>query len=133
MLAGSVLSLALGIIGWRAGNGWYASLRSWTTITLSLVLIFVSGMGSLLTALSPEYKKLLQTVDSPDKKYTIHFYAINTGAMGPFGVLGELSGPLWFKKRIYFESKADQVQTEWINQHTVLINNHELNLLEKSP
>lgn len=72
----------------------------------------------------------MKTVQSPDKKYTIHFYAIDAGGMGSFNVLGELEGPLWLKKKIYVENKVNDVQKVWENGYTILINNHRLNLMD---
>jgi hypothetical protein len=67
-------------------------------------------------------------VQSPDEKYTINFYITDAGGMGTFGVLGELRGPLWFKKKIYVEKRVKQVDVKWVDNHTALINNHRLDL-----
>ena len=41
---------------------------------------------------------------------------------------GVLDGPLWFKKRIYYEDPMQEVDVEWENNYTVTINKHTLNL-----
>ncbi|MGM0845665.1 MAG: DUF5412 family protein [Bacillota bacterium] len=63
-----------------------------------------------------------------DDNYTIEFFLTNGGSTTSFGVLGKLDGPLGFEKKIYDEYPMDHVDVEWINEHTVLINNHVLNL-----
>ena len=73
-------------------------------------------------------KEWLKTVRSPDGQFTVDFYYTDAGARGSFGILGELNGPLWFKKRIYYEKRAEVVNIQWENDHTILINNNTLNL-----
>ncbi len=72
----------------------------------------------------------LETISSPDGNYTIDFYRWDVGAAGTFGIRGELNGPLWCKKRIYYEIRTEKVDFEWVNNNTVSINNHILNLKE---
>ncbi|MDF9843840.1 MULTISPECIES: DUF5412 family protein [unclassified Paenibacillus] len=126
----TVIALILGIVGFQDQSSWRAKVRSWFSMIFSSILIIVLTASLVFTALFSGSKELLKTVQSPDKKYTIHFYATDAGGMGSFGVLGELEGPLWFKKKVYIESKVNEVQTEWENAHTILINNHRLNLMD---
>ena len=70
----------------------------------------------------------LTTSISPDQRYKIDFYYFDAGAMGTFGVRGELEGPFGFKKHIYYERHATEAQVEWLNHHTISINGNELNL-----
>lgn len=74
------------------------------------------------------YKEHLTTAISPDHKYQIDFYHYDSGAKGTWGITGVLKGPLWFKKNIYIERRLDQVEIEWENNHTTLINGHKLDL-----
>jgi len=124
----SFLALILGILGINDKSSWFAKLRSWVSIILSSILIFTLLIALSFTVMFSGSKELLSTVHSPDEKYTIHFYRTNAGAMGTFGILGELRGPLWSKKKIYAEKRADQVDVEWEDNHTILINNHKLDL-----
>jgi hypothetical protein len=39
-----------------------------------------------------------------------------------------MDGPLWFEKTIYYDYRLDQVDVKWINNHTISINNHILDL-----
>lgn len=48
--------------------------------------------------------------------------------MGSFGIVGELQGALWFRKAVYWESKVDQVELQWYNNHTVIVNGHPIDL-----
>ena len=59
-----------------------------------------------------------------------YFYHYDAGAAGSFGVRGEINGPLWFKKRIYYQSRVEHVEVEWVNNSTVSINKRTLNLKE---
>lgn len=124
----SFLALILGILGIFDKSSWFAKLRSWISIILSAVLMFTMLIAVSFTTMFSGAKGLLSTVHSPDDKYTIHFYHTDAGAMGTFGVLGELKGPLWSKKKIYAEKRVDQVDVEWENNHIILINNHKLDL-----
>jgi len=72
----------------------------------------------------------IKTVSSPDNGYTIDFYFWDAGAAGTFGIRGELNGPLWFKKRIYYEKRTGNVNVEWKSNNKVSINNHILKLNE---
>lgn len=72
--------------------------------------------------------KHIKTVSSPEDNYTIDFYRFDAGAAGSFGVRGTLNGPLWSKKRIYYQQSVEQVEVEWENNSTISINNHLLNL-----
>ena len=53
---------------------------------LQLVILLFGGATHLTTSISP------------DQRYRIHFYYFDAGAMGTFGVRGELDGPFDFKR-----------------------------------
>lgn len=126
----SILALVLGIAGFWDKSSWHAKLRSWLTIIISPLLIILLCIVILFTAMFSGAKERMETVSSPDGQYTIHFYRTDAGAKGTFGILGELKGPLWFKKKIFFQRRVDQVEVEWENNHTILINAHRLDLLD---
>ncbi|WP_138417313.1 DUF5412 family protein [Aquibacillus sediminis] len=128
----SLIAFTLGIIGFKDKRNWWAKTRSWLTVILSsltsiglfLVLsftLFFSSMGA---------NEHIKTASSPDDNYTIDFYRYDAGAAGSFGVRGELNGPLWFKKRIYYQDRVEQVEVEWESNDSVSINNHILKLDE---
>ncbi|GGM42960.1 hypothetical protein GCM10011351_31140 [Paraliobacillus quinghaiensis] len=128
----SLLALILGIVGFKDRRNWWAKTRSWLTVILSsltfigllLVLSFTTFFSSM------GVNEHLKTVSSPDDHYTIDFYRYDAGAAGTFGVRGELNGPLWFKKRIYYQDRVEQVEVEWESNDSVSINNHILKLDE---
>lgn len=70
----------------------------------------------------------IETTQSPDNKIVIDFYTLNGGAATSISVTGVLNGPLWFKKRVYYEDPMHKVDVEWGNNYTITINNHTLNL-----
>lgn len=126
----SLIALTLGIVGFKDKRNWRSKTRSWLTVILSLLTsiglflalsftIFFSSLGA---------NEHIKTITSPDDNYTIDFYRYDAGAAGSFGVRGELNGPLWFKKRIYYQDTVEQVEVEWKNDSIVSINNHTLNL-----
>jgi fumarate reductase subunit D len=126
----SFLVLFLAILGFKDKSNKFAKLRSWISTVLSSILIFILIVIMSFTAMFSGSKELLKTAHSPGEKYTINFYKTDAGAMGTHGILGELEGPLWFKRVIYYEQKVDQVDLEWENNHTVLINDRKLDLMK---
>lgn len=129
----SVIPIIFGIKGFKDNRNWQAKTRSWFTVISSILLSIALFLVILLSlfASSLGANEHIETVHSPDGNYTIDFYSFDAGAAGSFGVRGELSGPLWFKKRIYYQTKVEQVEVEWTNNSTVSINNHILNLEER--
>ena len=70
----------------------------------------------------------IATSESPDGRYTVDVEYYNGGAVGPFGIRGELNGPLWFTKSIYHEPRGYEADVTWLNDYTVSINGHTLDL-----
>jgi len=106
-------------------NGWLSALRSWFTTLVSLGLSFVLAIGVLFFA---DAKEEMFVSTSPDQHHKIHFYLTNGGATTSYGVVGELEGPLWFKKVIYNDYKIDRAVAKWRNNYTVNINEKMINL-----
>ena len=128
----SVLAFILGVKGLKYKRNWRTKTRSWLTITLSSLLSTVLFLVLSFTLFFSSFgaNEYIKTVSSPDNSYTIDFYRWDAGAAGTFGVRGELNGPLWFKKRIYYEKRTENVNVEWENNNEVSINNHILKLNE---
>ncbi|MEY8746088.1 DUF5412 family protein [Paenibacillus tundrae] len=106
----------------------FAKIRSWISTTLSFILVATLLFVVTLTSIFSGAKVLLTNTHSPDQHYTINFYKTDAGAMGSFGIVGELQGALWFRKAVYWESKVDQVELQWYNNHTVIVNGHPIDL-----
>ena len=126
----SALCFFLGIIGFGDSRNWRTKLRSWLTVILALLLSIILILAVFLSTLG--FREYMKTTKSPDNNYTIDFYRFDEGAMGTFGVIGELKGPLWFKKRIYYEKRIENIDVEWETNSKLSINNHILNLDEGS-
>ena len=128
----SLLAFILGIKGLKDKRNWRTKTRSWLTIILSSLLSIVLFLALSFTLFFSAFgaNELIKTVSSPDNSYTIDFYFWDAGAAGTFGVRGELNGPLWFKKRIYYEKRTENVNVEWKSNHEVSINNRILKLNE---
>lgn len=124
----SLLAFVLGIFGFKDKRNWRTKLRSWLTVILSPLISFGLILLLLISFLYPNH--YIKTTNSPDKHYSITFYRWDMGAAGTFGILGELNGPLWFKKRIYDEARTENVKVKWESNSKVAINNHILNLVE---
>ncbi len=122
----TVIVFIVGIMGFKDKSNRISRVRSWLTVLISLLLSFVLFLGVLRVLFISE--DLIETTNSPDNRYTINFYLTNGGAATSFGVLGKIDGPLWFNKTIYNDYHMDQADVEWINEYTVSINNHILNL-----
>lgn len=84
--------------------------------TLKIVVYSLGGTEHLFTSYSP------------NMDYTLDFYAFDAGAMGSFGIRGELDGPLGFKKQFYYERHAEEATIQWLTDEIIVINGHELNL-----
>lgn len=64
---------------------------------------------------------------SPDSKYTLTFYLCNGGATVDYSVRGELSFNNT-SRNIYWDYKSKNVNITWIDNNTVNVNGHILNL-----
>lgn len=121
----TVIAFVTSIIGFKDKRSRTARWRSWLTvvITFPLSAIFLLGVVVNIFAREP-----IETAQSPDSKFIIDFYTLNGGAATSISVTGIVNGPLWFKKRIYYEDPMHKVDVEWKNNHIIIINNHTLNL-----
>ncbi|MBM7681195.1 hypothetical protein JOD43_001362 [Pullulanibacillus pueri] len=131
LLLMSLLALVLGIFGFKEKRNWRTQLRSCLTVIMSSLTSIGLLLVLLISLLFPN--EHIKTVSSPDHSYLIDFYQWDMGAAGTFGILGELNGPLWFKKRIYREERTENVKIKWGSNSKVSINNHILNLDEQIP
>ncbi|WP_180320081.1 DUF5412 family protein [Peribacillus loiseleuriae] len=122
----AVIAFILGVLGFKDKTNRLSKLRSWFTVIFSSLLSLVLLLELLRFLIIS--KELFKTTHSPDNNYKIEFYLTNGGATTSFGVIGKLDGPLWFEKTIYNDYRMDHANVEWINNHTVSINNHILDL-----
>ncbi len=119
-----ILSLIIGIIGFKFRAKLFSKIRSWVTV-LSIIILFLIWF-LLVISTSIGGKEHIETTHSPDDDYTIDFYSWDAGAAGTFGVRGELDG-LLFKKIIYNERRKEKVDCRWIDSNTIIVNNHTIN------
>ncbi|WP_232066050.1 DUF5412 family protein [Bacillus sp. KH172YL63] len=124
----SILTLILGIRGFKDRTGRLSRFRSWFTVILSPILSIFLFLGVIRFLFISE--DLIKTSVSPDEQYQVEFYLLNGGATTSFGVIGKLDGPLWFEKTIYNQYPMDHANVKWLDDHTVSINNRILNLKE---
>ncbi|WEG14475.1 DUF5412 family protein [Pullulanibacillus sp. KACC 23026] len=126
LLLMSLLTLVLGAFGFKDKRNWLVKIRSWLTLIVSSLTSIGLLLILLISFLFPN--EYIKTIGPSDNSYSIDFYRWDMGAAGTFGILGELNGPLWFKKRIYNEVRTENVKVKWENNSKVSINNHILNL-----
>lgn len=122
----TLVALILGLFGFEDETNKRSRLRSLFTFIFSSLLLLILFLVALRVFFVSE--DLFETTYSPNNNYKIEFYLTNGGATTSFGVLGKLDGPLWFEKTVYDDYRMDHADVEWINNHTVSINNHILDL-----
>lgn len=115
----------LALTGIKSKATKFSRSRSRITIGIASMLLIIWLFLQFLSYIGG--KELLQTVESPNQEYTVHFYSWDAGAAGTFGIVGEIDG-VWFDKRFYRERHAEVLEVEWINDRTISINNHQLDL-----
>lgn len=115
----------MGVVGFRSITNRLTALRSWFTVLTSL---FLSIILLAVVLFLPDAKQLIKTTHSSNDHYTINFYLTNGGAATSLGMIGELNGPLWFKKTIYSDYNMGHANIEWKNDVTISINSHVLHL-----
>lgn len=73
--------------------------------------------------------KLIEAVRSPDGNYTVRTYLVEPSLSAP-AVRGELDYNNENKKpkNIYWNYREDYSSIEWIDNHSVIINNHQLDV-----
>lgn len=121
----SVITFIIGIIGFEDKSSKRAKWRSWLTMIMIVPLSIAFLLGVAVNTIAREH---IETTQSPDNKIVIDFYTLNGGAATSISVTGVQNGPLWFKKRIYYEDPMHEVDVEWESNTIVTINNNTLNL-----
>lgn len=121
----SVLAFILGIISFKDQKNRLSKVKSWLTVIISFFLsaILLLGLAMNIFAREP-----IETTHSPERDYTISLYTKNGGAASSINVIGIIDGPLWFKKNIYDDMHMHKADVEWIDNYTLSINKHILNL-----
>lgn len=132
LLMMSIVAFVLALIGLSETRGWKRYVLSWLPIVSSALVAILLFGAVLLTAFaqSMALERYVTTSTSPDGRYTIDFYYVDHGAAGTFGMRGDLNGPLWATKPIYFERHAVDVLVDWQGEATLVVNGRVLNLAE---
>jgi hypothetical protein len=93
---------------------------------LLIIIIFVLLLTGCKDTCSMD---LLETINSPDEKYSIKTYKRNCGATVDFGIVGMLCNNKNKKcKKIYYSYHEYNSFVYWIDNKNVFINNKELNI-----
>ncbi|MEF3310120.1 DUF5412 domain-containing protein [Paenibacillus sp. GYB004] len=73
--------------------------------------------------------ELVKQIDSANKSYTINMYLVNGGATTGYSIRGELvDNKKGSKKNMYWGYREEQTNVTWLDDHTVTINGHKLDV-----
>jgi len=108
-------------------------LKKKILITVIVVIAFLTyGVHWIFFDMSrlPE-GELTSEVVSPNGTYTVKAYTSSGGATTDFAIRGELNYNIVNRKpkNIYWNYREDKAVIEWIDDNTVIINGHKLNVL----
>lgn len=99
-------------------------------ITVILVLLGIFLYTFFVSMESLPKGEFLVEESSPDGKFTLKAYVTNGGATTSYAVRGELvfnekNGKI---KNIYWNYREEDAEISWVDNDTVIINNHTLNV-----
>ena len=100
-------------------------------VILLVLLTFFDVSCSIFYDMSnlPE-GKFVESFDSPSLNYTINIYLCDGGATTDYSIRGELvDNSNGNKKNLYWNYHESNAYVEWIDEYTVKINGHILNIL----
>ena len=101
---------------------------------LGVFFVIVCSIGYLVYSLFFSLSNLpkgtfLTEAVSPTGEYSIRAYQVNGGATTSWAVRGELiNQKTGYKENIYWDYRIDSAVIVWLDQETVVINGHELNI-----
>lgn len=108
------------------------SIAKKVTIVLVITSIIIAGLIYWLFFDISRIPKgdLIDEIKSPSGEYTLRVYLVNGGATTSYAIRGELVYNLRDKKpkNIYWSYKESSAVVEWIDDHTVDINGHILDV-----
>lgn len=98
-------------------------------VILSIVLVFSLIIYHFFFSMSniPKGTFIKQFI-SPSGKYDLNAYSVDGGSLSNDGIRVEIVWRNGYKKNIYWDFPQDLVEITWINDHTVLINNHKIDI-----
>lgn len=103
-----------------------------STIAFISVLVIVAlliGVLILFNSIFSPGKELISTTESIDGRYKVEAYRINGGATTDYAVRCYLKGDkILGKKLIYNDYHVDSASLIWIDNDTIWINGHEIDL-----
>ena len=88
---------------------------------VALILILIHGCNNYF---APS-EELVKSYDSPTGTYTVNFYLIDGGATTSWAVEAMVTYNSCSKdneKTIYYQYGTDETRLEWLDEHTVMIN-----------
>ncbi|WP_237979777.1 DUF5412 family protein [Bacillus thuringiensis] len=101
------------------------------TILFIIIVLISLGYWKFFTLSGLSGGEKIQSIHSPDKTYTLHIYRHNGGATTSYAIRGELVAnhkKSMTTKNIYWNYREETATVKWLNDHTVMINKHTLNV-----
>ena len=101
------------------------------TILLIIIVLISLGYWKFFTLSGLSGGEKIQSIHSPDKTYTLHIYRHNGGATTSYAIRGELvtnNKKFMNKKNIYWNYREETATVKWLDDHTLMINKHKLNV-----
>ncbi len=75
--------------------------------------------------------EFLAAYDSPNGEYTLNVWLCNGGATTDYAIRGELlNHKTNMRKNIYWNYHESDAAVQWVDDNTVTVNGHTLNILE---
>ncbi|WP_277584850.1 DUF5412 domain-containing protein [Psychrobacillus antarcticus] len=99
-------------------------------VTLTLVLLGIFVYTFFISMENLPKGEFLAEESSPDGKFTLKAYVTNGGSTTSYAVRGELvfnekNGKI---KNIYWNYREEDAEISWVDNDTVIINDHTLNV-----
>lgn len=98
-------------------------------ISVLFIVALLIGVLILFNSIFSPDKELISTTESIDGRYKVEAYRINGGATTDYAVRCYLKGDkILGKKLIYNDYHVDSASLIWIDNDTIWINGHEIDL-----
>ena len=98
-------------------------------ISVLFIVALLIGVLILFNSIFSQDKELISTTESIDGRYKVESYRINGGATTDYAVRCYLKGDkILGKKLIYNDYHVDSASLIWIDNDTIWINGHEIDL-----
>lgn len=105
-----------------------------TVLSLLLFVVILTGIISFLHFQQCNMENIdegefIESISSPNKDYLLNSYFLDGGPISGNGIRVELVNKKTNRvKNIYYDYPVNSVNMEWVDNHTVKINDHIMNI-----